>query len=281
MRETILADYDEKVLSHYKNVAGNDGASPASTMADTRTRQLETELITGFVERAIKALARQKAAKTPVLFDIGCGNGYTLSVLAGRKTPAALHGFEYSPDLRKIASERDFGSPDAVAIHPADIRDPQWSGGEKADIAYTQRVVINLMSVTDQVNAMNNIIASVNTGGYVLFIEAFDAALANLNAARGEFGFPDIPPAHHNLLLADDFFKQFKQLKPLSPASGGVHQNFLSTHYFAARVLHPLALRDMPFRHNSLFVQFMSGALAQNVGDFSPIRAYAFQKTSA
>ena len=125
--------------------------------------------------------------------------------------------------------------------------------------------------------ALRNLINVVHPGGTLLFIEAFSSALAKLNEARAEFELSPIPPAHHNLYLDDDFF-EIDELKPL-----GNNQlqpvNFLSTHYFVTRVLHPLHLGDRPLKRNSEFVRFFSQALKENVGDYSPLKLHMFEKS--
>ena len=44
-----MRSYDDTIREHYRSVAEKAGLSETSTMADIRTRQLETELITRFV----------------------------------------------------------------------------------------------------------------------------------------------------------------------------------------------------------------------------------------
>jgi hypothetical protein len=109
-----------------------------------------------------------------------------------------------------------------------------------------------------------------------VFIEAFSRQLDTLNEARAEFELPPIPPADHNLYLPDDFFavSTLRRLEaPEVPPA-----NFLSTHYYVTRVLHPGLIPDTAVKRNSEFVRFFSGALRQNVGDYSPLRLNAFEK---
>jgi hypothetical protein len=123
-------------------------------------------------------------------------------------------------------------------------------------------------------------------GGYLLTIEAFEEPLARLNEARQEFDLPLLEPAYHNLYISKDFFAAEASL---TPATGpmiepGLPQdflpnNFLSSHYFVSRVLHPLALGpNRPFIRNSHFVRFMTAALDRPAGDYAPIKAHAFKK---
>jgi SAM-dependent methyltransferase len=273
-----LKNYDQVILDHYKSVAAASGDKPEATMADARTRELETRMIGAFYQSAIEHLVRSgRSAESLTVADLGCGNGYTLEVLRALDERPQLIGFEYSPDLRAIAAKRFEGK--RVEVRAADIRKAETLGPEKLDIVICQRVIINLLDLEDQKNARDNIVAAAAEGSYLLFLECFNSALRTLNLARQEFGMSPIPPAHHNLYLEDDFFDMSTLARP--PGSADVvHSNFLSTHYFVTRVLHPLLLGDRPFLRNSLFTSFMSQALAQNIGDFSPIRACGYTRVA-
>ncbi len=272
-----MRPYDQTILDHYKAVAGEAGLGANATMADSRTRQLETELIVRFVRRSLDlATAAGRRPEQVVIADIGCGNGYTLEVVRGIDPRPRLVGFEYSPDLRALAAQR-FAAGGAE-IRAADIRDRATLGAEPIDIALCQRVLINLLDPADQAAARDNIVDAVAPGGHLLFVESFTAGLDLLNEARGEFELAVIGAAHHNLYLGDDFFA-VPALAPWAGPVDEVPEHFLSTHYYVTRVVHPLLLGQRPFRHNSLFTGFMSQALAQNVGAFSPIRARAFSRS--
>ena len=171
-----------------------------------------------------------------------------------------------------------------MEIRKGDIRDSDFAPKDSVDILLCQRVLINLLSEEDQKSALGNIINVVaspgitRSGGTLLFIESFSSSLAKLNEARAEFELPAIQPAHHNLYLTDDFFET-PQLKTLSTNGHLPPPNFLSTHYFVTRVLHPLYLGNKPLRRNSEFVRFFSAALKENVGDYSPLKVNMFGRT--
>ena len=71
--------------------------------------------------------------------------------------------------------------------------------------------------------------------GVIIFIEAFNEGLDNLNLARKEFGLKPLPPAIHNLYLNDDFFET-ENLETFYNKEA----SSLSTHYFVSRVLHEI-----------------------------------------
>jgi SAM-dependent methyltransferase len=240
-------------------------------MADQKVRQLETELILSVAEQLI-------AQRGPSLdfFDAGCGNGYTLSIVNVNYPHFRAMGFEYSPDLAALARQRFNG--DNPRIISSDIRQPEWNEGKFADFVIMQRVLINLLDRTHQEKALRNVLAAIRPGGILLLIEGFQSGLDNLNRARAEFGLAAIPPAHHNLMLTENILDAVADISERSPSTLAVPANFLSTHYYAARVLHPLALGNHPFARNSEFVRFMSDALRSNVGDYSPVKAVCLMR---
>ena len=274
--------YDDLISDHYRKVASKDGLEPTSTMADSITREKETGVIIEFIADAITRMQGMLLGQPAVIMDVGCGNGYTLDVLSKCFPDHTFIGIEKSDELRSLATTR-FHQTKNVSILDGDIRDDEFSRGNIADILLCQRVLINLLDKVDQQKALSNIVTAVkppegeNKGGSMLFIEAFTASLNLLNTAREEFDLPPISPAHHNLYLQDDFFN-IPALEPYSSTSTLSPSNFLSTHYFVTRVLHPIMLEDRPFKRNSEFVKFFTQSLKENVGDYSPLRLMRFKR---
>lgn len=275
-------EYDETIEQHYGDVAKEHGFSSTSTMADEITRELESDAIIHFVGKFLKHREAEGALGPATVMDVGCGNGYTLEVLAKHYPNENYIGVEKTLELRSLALSRFF-SKDNVKILEGDIRDGNFSIGVATDILICQRVLINLLNTDDQRLALNNILDVVirpqdgKTGGAFVFIESFSSPLARLNKARSEFDLPPILPAHHNLYLTDDFFN-VPGLSPSKIDGLFVPPNFLSTHYYVSRVLHPGLNKDKPSMRNSEFVSFFSRALSQNVGDYSPLKLYCFEK---
>ena len=272
------AEYDATILAHYSDVAEESGLEPSSTMKDLVTRGLETQLVLDFV--AASARRRTASANEHLrIADVGCGNGYSLERLSETQPDAVLHGFEFSPEMRALAEQRFKDSP--VAIAPGDVREPESFAGQSFDVVLCQRVLINLLSPEDQAQALHTLVAATRPGGALLFIECFQSGQDRLNEGRAEFELPPLPPAHHNLYLDDDFFAQAPTLRPFEDATLTINPNFLSTHYYLARVLHPVLLGEIPFKRNAPFTQFMSQALPPGIGDFSPLKAYGFTKIAS
>lgn len=266
-------NYDEIIAEHYRKVAEKEGLAETSTMADAVTREKETQAIVEYVSHF---LSKRETGGPAVIMDVGCGNGYTLEVLSQRFPDQTYLGIEKTDELRALAVSR-FEKVENARVMGGDIRDRDFSKGERADILICQRVLINLLDEEDQKSALANILKVVNLGGMLIFIEAFSTSLGILNVARGEFDIPAMNPAHHNLYLLDGFFDH-PGINPYPVAENLVPANFLSTHYFVTRVLHPIFLQDRPFKRNSEFVKFFTQALKENVGDYAPLKLFVFER---
>lgn len=262
--------YDETIARHYQEVAESTGSSPRSTMLDEVIRTRETAAIEAFVRFASERLGDLD------FVDVGCGNGFSLEVLAERFPRHDYTGIELTVELRKIAARRLDG---AAAIHAGDIRDPDFAQGRHFDALLSQRVLINLLDPDDQRSALENLVNAVKPGGFVLFIEAFRSSLDRLNVARDELDLDPIESAHHNLYLTDGFFDH-GSLEPISGAEWGVAMNDLSTHYYISRVFFPWATRHKPLKRNAAFAKFFSAALPPAIGNFAPLQIRLFRRRS-
>ncbi len=276
-------NYDDLIAEHYRNVAEQEGSKSTSTMADIITREKETRAIVDFVGDSLRRRKVENNQGSAVIMDVGCGNGYTLEVLANKYPKEKFIGVEKTKELRELAISR-FENEERVLIMEGDIRDSNFATDSIADTLICQRVLINLLDENDQKEALKNIVHAVKkpntwqSGGTLLFLESFSSSLTKLNTAREEFDLPAIKPAHHNLYLQDNFFK-IPELKEFVTDGCIVQPNFLSSHYYITRVLHPIFIKDKPVKRNSEFVNFFTYALQENVGDYSPVKLYVFERT--
>ena len=261
-----MTNYDELIRNHYTKEAAAHQLDSTSTMADVRTRAMETDAIVSCVSVA------QQASPGRRCLDVGCGNGYTLSVLASRFPALECVGLEPHEGLRELARSRGFTVLDGDLRAPVAIADLK-------DIVVSQRVLINILDLDDQRRALEHLVAAVRPGGMLITIEAFEPQMAKLNALRGEVGMEPIAPAYHNRYLPDDFFNHPALEPHPDPQQLLPPPAFLSTHYVVTRVLQPWLAPKAP--RNSLFVEFFSAALAPAVGDFSPLRLGVFRRKTS
>jgi SAM-dependent methyltransferase len=256
-RTGLVTDYDELIRDHYTKEADAHRLAPTSTMADVKTRAMETEAVLASI-----GLARQAQPALRCL-DVGCGNGYTLSVIASRYPSVECLGLEPHPALRELARSR------GLNILEGDIR-TAIPVPSPLDVVLSQRVFINLLDLDDQRRALDHVIAALRPGGMLIAVEAFEPQLEKLNQLRVEVGMDPIAPAYHNRYLPAGFFDH-PALEPYPDPSQLIPpQTFLSTHYVVTRVLQPWLAPRVP--RNSAFVEFFSAALAPAVGDFSPLK---------
>jgi len=275
--------YDMIITRHYSSVAKEQGFSSSSTMEDDVVRAMETDVILKFVKASTTSFDMESIPGPFTIMDVGCGNGYTLEILSSLFPKYKYIGIEKNDEFRDILLTRFKDSPNVIILD-GDIRDGQFARHVVADILICQRVLINLLDPEDQSRALNNIIAHVrdasrpNTGGRILFLECFKSSLENLNQARQEFSLQPINPAHHNMYITDGFF-DVPLLSPIPKSEFSVLETFLSSHYYITRVLHAaISANESSFKRNSEFVKFLSAALPSNIGDYSPLKCYAFMK---
>lgn len=265
---------DEVIKEHYKLQADKHKDSALSTMEDPITRQKEVAVIKNFFNLpAVKKNAKE-------VLEIGCGNGYTLDILTREFPKLSFTGLDFSEDLLKIARSRNLPG---VNFEQGDARKLRFEDGT-FDVIYTERCIINLLTWEEQQLALNEMHRILKKGGYILFMESFTEGYENLNKARVELGLTAIPMPHHNLYFEKAAFEPFvsnkfeiceaTELGADSPHD--VAQNFLSSHYFTARVLHPLLTKGDPNMKNTEFVKFFS--FLPPSGHYAAIEAYILKK---
>ena len=269
---TMAHSHDDLIKEHYKTQADKHGVSSASTMEDEVVRQKEIDLIAGFF-----MLLGRNGLK---VLDLGCGNGYTLDVLTRAHPSHAYAGLDFSEDMLTVARQR--GLPVQEWLH-GDARALPFESSS-FDVVYTERCLVNLLEWEGQEKALREVYRVLKPGGYYLMIEGFTDGWFNYNKARRECGLDEISQPYHNRFFDKDLFLKsisdlFDVIDPakIDPSSGPklLPANFLSSHYFVARVLHPLVQRG-DFVRNSELVKFFS--FLPPSGNYSPIQAQLLQK---
>jgi len=83
---------DERILDHYRREASEHDLRPTSTMKDETTREFEISSIMACLGHAATRASLGR------LLEIGCGNGYLLSLIRDRFPGVDLVGLE-SPQV--------------------------------------------------------------------------------------------------------------------------------------------------------------------------------------
>lgn len=262
---------DRTILDHYRTQAEKHGPGAASTMEDEVIRSKEMAALTAFLRAAADA-GRD-------VLELGCGNGYALAELSAAFPDNRFTGLDFSTDMLAIARTRLLGS---IPLARGDARALPFADGS-FDALYTERCLINILAWEGQQRALAELARVLRPGGHCLLIECFDDGMENNNRARVECGLEALAPAHHNLYFDPRAFDEavapdFEILDPAAwaPAeSAHLARNFLSSHYFIARVLHPLVTRGEWVR-NTEFVKFF--AALPPAGNYSPIQAVVLRR---
>lgn len=268
------ANNDVVIKEHYKIQAEKHQDSALSTMEDPIIRQKEVEVIMNF----FNLLHLKENVKNVI--EIGCGNGYTLNLLKEKFSNYNFTGLDFSEDLLKIANNRNLEN---VKFCQGDVRKLEFPD-ESFDVIFTERCIINLLAWEEQQQALIEMHRILRKGGHILFMESFTDGYENLNKARTELGLDAIAMPHHNLYFKKETFEPFvstlfKIMDPMEMGAANeivLNRNFLSTHYFTARVMHPLLTKGDPFMKNTEFVKFHSGLPPS--GCYAAIQAYVLKK---
>ena len=264
------------VQAHYQSVAEKYGASPQSTMEDEVVREKEIGQILNFVG-ALENLPDNQPLR---ILDLGCGNGYTLSALSNAHPANRYYGTDFSESLLAIAIAREVAG---CEFRQADARALPFEG-DFFDAVYTERCLINILDWEQQRRALQEIARVLKPGGAYLMIESFTDGLVNNNRARQECGLEEIKAAYHNKYFEKDLWLKAitDWFTVVSPGESNGKRpfevpefNFLSSHYFIARVLHPLVSRGTAVK-NTEFVKFFS--FLPPVGNYSPIQVFLLRK---
>lgn len=260
--------HDGITLKHYRTVANKQGLGPQSTMEDLFVREKEFDFIFGEIERFIN-----KTGRDPYILDVGCGNGYLLSVLRERFPNSKLGGIEFTPELFDLAISRNLTD---VKIINHDVRKSDfWDG--PVDIIITERVIINILSRKEQYRAIKNIGQMISPGGLYIMIESFLEPLRSLDKAREEMSMEHTRRSPQNKYISEAAVQKviennFFELEGIMPA------NYLSTHYYITRVLHKTIRPEGGRVKYTEFEKFFRAALPPSIGNYSPILFRVFEK---
>lgn len=257
----------EKIQNHYKQEAFIKGLSKECSMQDSYVRDSETSFIINEIDRYYN---HNKSLK---ILEIGCGNGYLLSILSNKYKELDLYGIEFSKELYELAISRQLEN---VNLINADCREQHFEEGF-FDVVISERVLINLLEKEDKIVALNNIHRVLKEKGRYIMVESFNEPLANLNKARKELLLEEIDEPYHNKYFSESI-KESMSMIGFAELEPSVKKNFLSTHYFLARVFHEVIRPENSTMRNTELVKFFDLALPDSVGNYSPILFRVFEK---
>lgn len=258
---------EKKSLDHYKRIAANYGDKGTSTIKDQFIRNSEISFITKEIERY-----KNEVNKKLVVLDVGCGNGYVLSVLSEKYPDFEFYGVEFTKELFDIAQARNLNN---VTFFNGDCRNKDFFS-KKVDIIITERVLINIFNPNERLMAVKNFFELLNKGGRYLLIESFVESWQNLNMARKEMVLDAIPQSPQNRYIDEDFIKNIKEIG-FTEINGVLPPNYLSTYFYMTRIFHHLFRPQGGKKEGSEFVKFFNEVVGPAKGNYSPIQFRVFE----
>jgi ubiquinone/menaquinone biosynthesis C-methylase UbiE len=188
---------------------------------DVIAKQLEIEVIASHVRDGMTVI------------EVGCGNGITAIELA-RRFAVKIIAVDYAQEMIAAAKAMTDGMAlkGSVTFMVGDVRKlPQFR--EAFDLAYTERVLINLPDWEAQRTAIETITGLLVTGGAYAMCENSQDGLDRINLLRSQVQLPRIDPPWHNRYLRDAELAQID----LSGITLESVDYYSSTYYFLSRVV--------------------------------------------
>jgi SAM-dependent methyltransferase len=242
-----------KIQEYWNEQAQKYKDSPLATTPDLISCELETREILKYLKDGQNVL------------DIGCGNGYKDETFCWEKN-ITVKGIDYSEEMIKMAKEYEFAR---LEFEHGDILNLKESG---YDIVITDRCLINLESIDDQITAIDNIHNALKPDGTYLMLECTKEGLGNINAVREQFGLPLIEERWHNNYLGREIIKyiycKFGHCEEV---------NFNSTYFLISRTLNALVTPEgQAIDYNSDINKY--AAQLPPLGDYAPLKLFALRK---
>ncbi len=263
--------YEQEVQEHYRQQVKSEGLEETSTMPDLVVREKELEAIF----HTLQALFGDR--KDCRILEIGCGNGGLLEKLH-KAGYTELTGMDYLPEFVELANSRRL--PAVVSV--GDARALEYAD-DSFDVVIAERVIINLKDSEHQRQAFMELHRVLRKPGYAILIEGFEDAWVQSNAARAEFGLPQVPMPAQNRWYKEGEVENWiaGKMRIITEANGIAltPRNFLSSHYFMSRVVHSMLthLRAQAPDHfaaperNSHFARFFGTVLPPH-GNYAPVQ---------
>lgn len=199
----------------------------------------------GTQDRIAKVLAMRELRRHihigQTVLDVGCGNGQTIEYLLNWEPTLKIIGIDFSPAMIAAARERCgvtavFSAWDLLSALPI----PTFPGG--ADIAITERVIVNLPDWDTQAAVIRRILDAVKPGGLYLMIENSLNGTQEINFERWRYNLPSILPPSHNLYMLD---RQVEGLEGYCGADLVEIRSFSGLYYLLSRVVNARIAADL------------------------------------
>ncbi len=209
------------------------------------------------------------------VLDIGCGNGGSLMQLSRSRKCTGV-GFDFSPRMIEVAKATvaKMGLEDRIELHHRSIP-PIPSEWGRFPLVYSQRCLINLISVELQEAAVRSVANVVEPGGTYVMIECFNEGGEETNLLRRRLGLEPLTAPWHNR------FFNLHEVKSWSSPQFYVERviHISSTYHFLSRVVYAkLAEQSGEQLHYDSNINLLAAQLPQEIGEFGPVKACIWRK---
>lgn len=184
--------------------------------------------------------------RAETVLDAGCGNAYTLVELSTLHPESKFFGFDYSAGMISAAKELidERGVSEQIRVCqgnlvnlPLEELSALGVPDKGLDCVYTERSLINLDTLEQQVSSIQALWNLVASGGSLVLCESFLDGLREINEFRQSVDLSAIQPPWHNR-----YFSVSEVVNVLPDALGGGQiTEFSGTYYFVSRVVNARA----------------------------------------
>lgn len=258
-----MATKKEQMVDFWSERAKEFKNDPRANTNDIWLREIEINYINKIIsENAFKKV-----------LDFGCANGYTTKKMVELNPGIQFTGLDINSEMIKAASQDS--SNNAPGNIKFVIRNLFEEGRlqENFDFIYCVRVLQNLETEELQKNIIDILCEMLNPGGYLLYIESYQAYYEILNDDRQSLGLEKLPIHKHLTLLTDELDKH------AAAKLQNVSQDFIaSTYYLVTRLLYSYIAKENnePIDYNHQIHRI--GAMLPQIGEYGPLKAMLFKK---
>lgn len=247
-----------KIKEHWNSEAEKH-VDPMSTMLDKILNKMEIDNISKYIPKNKKVL------------DAGCGPGASLIQIARKLKNNTFVGCDYAEKTilraNELLAKESRQLQKRVSFKTGDVLHLPFPENS-FDVVTTDRVLINLISLQQQIEAAREISRVLKKGGIYIGCESMHESSENLNGLRKSVGLEELKPRWHNLFIKEKGFingvKRFFKVKAVD--------NFSSSYFIASRVfnakLAALEGQEPKFDHHLNQI----GSKLPSIGDFGLLK---------
>ena len=255
-----------EIKAYWDSQADLYGTSLYATMPDMYAKELEIKNILKYIKDGDSVA------------DIGCGNGYS-SFYYAKNRNIRLVGYDYSEKMIQLAKSvliKDFPYlKDNLSFKVEDILNLKIN--EKYNCVITDRCLINLISLEEQVKAALQIYNILEDDGIYIMCEDTKQGLERLNSLRKLANLEIINERWHNLYLDEEEF-----LNKISAHFDLIQiDNFSSLYYISSRIINAkIAQKNNVKPDYNSDINKYAGLISSvgEFGDFGPLKIFVLKK---